>query len=60
MYMFNMNRRYNQLIVVPIVVPIVVSSVSYQWEIYRKHDQHVINFLVGMGLYSTNQFLTHS
>ena len=41
MYMFDMNRRYNQPIVVPIVAPIVpliqikyvLSSVSYQWVI---------------------------
>ena len=46
--MFDLNQRYNQLIVQPIVALIVApiqikhvhSSVSYQWPIYEKYDRH--------------------
>ena len=48
MYMFDLNRRYNQHYNErynwPIVPPIHIkhghSSVSYQWAIYQKYDWH--------------------
>ena len=48
MYKFDMNWRYNQPIVAPLVPPIVLpiqikhvhSSVSYQWVIYQKYNRH--------------------
>ena len=43
MYMFDLNRRYDLPIVLPIVVPIQIkhvhSSVSYHWAIYQKYDR---------------------
>ena len=46
--MIDLNWRYNGLIVAPIVALIIApfqinhvhSSVSYQWKIYEKYDQH--------------------
>ena len=54
--MFNMNRRYNRLIVALIVALIVVpiqikhSTVSYRWVIYQNTIGVVMHRLVGMGL----------
>ena len=53
-----MNQRYNQPIVAPIVALIVVpiqikhvhSSLSYQWAIYQRYNRVVMDRLVAMGL----------
>ena len=54
MYMFNRHRRYKwpivALIVAPIHIKLVHSSVIYRWAIYQNTIGVVMHRLVGMGL----------
>ena len=57
MYMFNIKRRY-KLIVAPIQIKDVHSSVSYQWATNQKYTIGVVvDRLVAMGLYVTTIFI---